>query len=51
MSEPGPLVLIVEDELPMRRFLRASLGSHGFRLVEAGSAGEATSAATATTRS
>jgi two-component system KDP operon response regulator KdpE len=42
----GPLVLIVEDEPPMRRFLRASLGSHGFRLLEAGSAREAIAAAT-----
>ncbi len=46
MTDPGPLVLIVEDEPPMRRFLRASLGSHGFRLIEAGSAREATAAAT-----
>jgi two-component system KDP operon response regulator KdpE len=30
-----PLVLVVEDELQMRRFLRASLGSHGFEVVEA----------------
>ena len=46
MTDAGPLVLIVEDEPPMRRFLRASLGSHGFRLVEAGSAREAIAAAT-----
>jgi two-component system KDP operon response regulator KdpE len=31
----GPLVLLVEDEPQMRRFLRATLTSHGFRLVEA----------------
>ncbi len=42
----SPLVLVVEDEPPMRRFLRASLGSHGFRLVEAGTAREAEAAAT-----
>jgi len=35
MSEPQPLVLIVEDEPQMRRFLRAALSSHGFRLLEA----------------
>ena len=37
----GPLVLIVEDEPQMRRFLRASLGSHGFRLLEATTCAEA----------
>jgi two-component system KDP operon response regulator KdpE len=45
MSEVGPLVMIVEDEPQMRRFLRASL-SHGFRLLEAGSAKEALAMAT-----
>jgi two-component system KDP operon response regulator KdpE len=30
----GPLVLLIEDELQMRRFLRASLVGHGYRLVE-----------------
>lgn len=29
------VVLIIEDELPMRRFLRASLPPHGYVLVEA----------------
>jgi len=38
MSAPGPLVLLVEDEPQMRRFLRAALGARGFRLVEAESA-------------
>ncbi len=32
----GPLVLLIEDEPAMRRFLRAALGTHDFRLVEAG---------------
>lgn len=41
MSEPGPLVLLVEDEPPMRRFIRASLTSHGYRLIEAESAQQA----------
>ncbi len=35
MATDGPLVLIIEDESPMRRFLRTSLTSHGFRFVEA----------------
>jgi two-component system KDP operon response regulator KdpE len=42
----GPLLLVVEDELPMRRFLRASLASHGFRVIEAPSAREALALAT-----
>ncbi|MBI5514256.1 MAG: response regulator [Deltaproteobacteria bacterium] len=37
----GPLVLLVEDEVPLRRFLRTTLGAHGFRLVEASSVAEA----------
>lgn len=35
MSEPEPLILIVEDEAPMRRFLKVSLTSNGYRAVEA----------------
>jgi two-component system KDP operon response regulator KdpE len=34
-------VLVVEDESPVRRFLRAALEAHGYRLVEAGSVREA----------
>jgi two-component system, OmpR family, KDP operon response regulator KdpE len=30
-----PLVLIIEDELPIRRFLRASLAAEGYRVEEA----------------
>jgi two-component system KDP operon response regulator KdpE len=41
MSSVPPLVLLVEDDPSMRRFLRASLGAHAFRLVEAGTAREA----------
>ena len=41
-----PVVLVVEDEPQMRRFLRASLTSHGFRIVEAGTAKEALALAT-----
>jgi two-component system KDP operon response regulator KdpE len=38
---PEPLVLIVDDEPPIRRFLRATLATRGFRVVEAATAGEA----------
>lgn len=40
----GPLVLVVEDEPPLRRFLRTSLRTNGFRLIEAGTAEQALSA-------
>ncbi|HTJ41291.1 MAG TPA: response regulator [Kofleriaceae bacterium] len=46
MSEPADTVLVVEDEVPMRRFLRTALGSHGFHVVEAGSIHDAEQAAT-----
>lgn len=39
-------ILIVEDELPMRRFLRTALGAQGFRVVEAGTMREAEQAIT-----
>ncbi len=41
MSAPGPLVLVVEDEPPLRRFLRASLGAHGHPVLEAETARQA----------
>ncbi len=31
----GPLVLLIEDDSQVRRFLRATLGAHGYRLLEA----------------
>ena len=31
----GPVVLVIEDDSQIRRFLRATLGSHGYRLFEA----------------
>lgn len=40
MSPDGALVLVVEDEPQMRRFIRASLHSHGYRVIEAERAGE-----------
>lgn len=41
MTQSSALVLLVEDEPPMRRFIRASLTSHGYRLLEAESGREA----------
>jgi two-component system, OmpR family, KDP operon response regulator KdpE len=35
VTSDKPLILLIEDELPMRRFLRLSLVSNGYRLVEA----------------
>ncbi len=46
MSEAQPTVLLVEDEAQMRRFLRASLGASGFKLVEATTMAEGLSLAT-----
>jgi two-component system KDP operon response regulator KdpE len=46
VSAPGPLLLLVEDEPQMRRFLRVSLASAGFRLIEAATAAEASALAT-----
>ena len=34
MTSEGPKILLVEDEQEIRRFLRVSLGGHGYRLVE-----------------
>jgi two-component system KDP operon response regulator KdpE len=41
MTTGGQLVLLVEDEAAMRRFLRASLQAQGFRFVEAATVREA----------
>jgi two-component system KDP operon response regulator KdpE len=35
MSTSAPLVAVIEDEAPIRRFLRASLTAEGFQVVEA----------------
>src|SRR5215211_47395 len=35
MDNNHQLVLIIEDELQIRRFLRATLARHGFQIVEA----------------
>ena len=36
MVSVEPLVLIVDDETPIRRFLRLSLAGEGYRVIEAG---------------
>lgn len=41
MTTAAPLVLLVEDELPIRKFLGASLASAGYRLDEATTGHEA----------
>ncbi len=46
MSGVEPLVLVVEDEAQMRKFLRASLASHGYRFIEAETVQQALSLAT-----
>ncbi|HXI65650.1 MAG TPA: response regulator, partial [Gemmatimonadales bacterium] len=40
MADPAPVVLLIEDEPQMRRFLRAALENESYRLVEAGTARE-----------
>jgi two-component system KDP operon response regulator KdpE len=45
-AEQAVLVLVIEDEPQMQRFLRASLTSHGFRLILAGTSAEAIALAT-----
>ena len=46
MTDAAPLVLLIEDEPQMRRFLRAALESHNYRLVEAETAREGLAQAT-----
>lgn len=46
MAEGTPLVLLIEDEPQMRRFLRAALESHDYRLVEATTSREGLAQAT-----
>jgi two-component system KDP operon response regulator KdpE len=41
MNETGPLVFVVEDEPQMRKFIRASLTSNGYRVLEAAECEEA----------
>ena len=46
MTNIHPLILVIEDELPIRRFLRASLTSHEYRVHEAATAREGMQAVT-----
>lgn len=41
MPDSGPLILVVEDEAPLRRFLRAALSTAGYRVQEAATVAEA----------
>ncbi len=41
MTEPTPLVLVVEDEPQMRKFVRIALEAHDYRVIEAATAAEA----------
>lgn len=40
MADSKPLIVVIEDEAPIRRFLRASLPLHGYRMLEAATAAE-----------
>jgi two-component system KDP operon response regulator KdpE len=44
-SENSPLVLVVEDEAQMRKFVRIALESHGQRVIEAATGAEGLSSA------
>jgi two-component system KDP operon response regulator KdpE len=46
MSEPAARVLVVDDEPQIRRFLRTSLGAHGYTILEAANGREALLGAT-----
>lgn len=41
MSEPGPRVLVIDDERPIRRILRSVLSAHGYSVHEARDGAEA----------
>ncbi len=49
MTAAEPLILVVEDEPQMLKFLRASLGAHGYRLVESVTAADGIAQAAART--
>lgn len=41
MNEPGPRVLVIDDERPIRRLLRTILSGHGYSVYEAAGGAEA----------
>lgn len=45
MTDAGPVVLVIEDEPQIRRFLRATLASHAYVVIEASTAEEGLSQA------
>jgi two-component system KDP operon response regulator KdpE len=49
MNDQKPLVLVIEDEPQMRKFVRISLESHDYRVIEAATAAEGLQQATAYT--
>jgi two-component system KDP operon response regulator KdpE len=40
MAPPAAVVLLIEDDVPMRRFLRTALRAHAWRVIEAATARE-----------
>jgi two-component system KDP operon response regulator KdpE len=46
MSDDKPMILVIEDELPIRRFLRTALSNHGYQITETGTAKEGLAEAT-----
>jgi len=40
MANPLPLLLIIEDDAKLKRFLEITLGQHGFRIVDAATGAE-----------
>ena len=36
MSENGPTILVIEDEPPLKKFLRVTLESQNYNVIEAG---------------
>ena len=46
MSDPSPIVLVVDDEIQIRRFLRTGFELNGFVVHEAGTGADAIRAAT-----
>lgn len=47
MTDAAPRILVIEDEQPIRKFLRVSLEAHGYRMHEAATAAQGLQAAAA----